>query len=46
MKREKREREKRDIEGEIGEREERILTCIRGSPIVDLKILPNKMFEN
>ena len=34
-------REKREIEGETGwEREERVLTCIRGSPIENFRILP------
>ena len=47
MRREKREGEKREIKGETGgEREERALTCIRGSPRVNLKILPIQRFES
>ena len=47
MRREKREREKRQIEGETGgEREERVLTCISGSPMANLKILPIQRFES
>ena len=45
--RREREREKREIGRETrGEREERVLTCIRGSPIVSLRILPTQRFES
>ena len=43
--------EKRETEGETGgetggKTEERILTCIRGSPIVNLGTLPIQTFES
>ena len=43
----RREKRKREIEGETGgKREERVLTCIRGSSIVNLRILPIEKFES
>ena len=46
-KREEGKREKRETEGETGgKREERVLTCIRGSPKVNLRILPIQRIES
>ena len=48
MRREKREREKRErLKEKVKEKlEERVLTCIRCSPLVNLRILPIRRLES